>query len=129
MKKSALISVCIITGFCVSMLCVFVFNLGFVKNTNVIVDNFSVSEDGSVMHLKVTTTEGYIRAFENYGGEINSHRLLFYSGYGRARDTDSPIIEFDLSVENQNEIYFNRARNKYELVLKKNPETGIWERP
>ncbi len=105
---------------------------GFSKRTDVILIDYSVSEDGAEITLEcgVASSMGYIRDFINDGGGVKPHYLTFYSTCGGLNSSFGAKNEFTLSLdENDTEIYFNRPGKGYELVLLKNEETGEWERP
>lgn len=105
---------------------------GFSKRTDVILVDYSVSEDGSEITLNtaVPTSMGYIRGFENNGGGVKPHYLTFYSTFGGLNSSFGAKNEFALELdETDTEIFFNRADGGYELVLQKNTETGEWTRP
>lgn len=105
-------------------------SFGFRVCTSVALLDFSVSEDGSELQFRagVTTSMGYIRAYHDTGGE-NSHNLKFYFTFGGLNSKFGAKTEFTLPLSPEDtEIYFYQG-NAYQLVLTKNPLTGIWERP
>lgn len=105
---------------------------GFTKRTDVVLADYSVSEDGTEITLITTipTSMGYIRGFENNGGGVKPHYLTFYRTFGGLNSSFGAKHEFELELdETDTEIYFNRADGGYELVLQKNAETGEWARP
>lgn len=104
---------------------------GFTKRTDVILTDYSVSEDGTqiTLNASVSSSMGYTRGFKNNGGGVKSHYLTFYSTFGGVNSKLGAKNEFVLEVnEDDSEIYFNRAGGGYELVLQKNTETGEWEK-
>lgn len=104
---------------------------GFIERTDVILTDYSVSEDGTqiTLNASVSSSMGYIRGFKNNGGGVKSHYLTFYSTFGGLNSKLGAKNEFVLEVnEDDSEIYFNRAGDGYELVLQKNTETGEWEK-
>lgn len=104
---------------------------GFIERTDVILTDYSVSEDGTqiTLNASVSSSMGYIRGFKNNGGGVKSHYLTFYSTFGGLNSKLGAKNEFVLEVnEDDSEIYFNRAGGGYELVLQKNTETGEWEK-
>lgn len=125
MKKSIII----VPIIAVLLLSLFV-GTGFTKRADVVLLDWSVSEDGTKLTFNTTSLSsvGYTRGFEEKGGGVKPHYLVFYSSFGGL-----PIgakNEFALSLsEDDTEIYFNRAGGGYELVLQKNAETGEWARP
>lgn len=107
----------------------FVIGTGFTKRTDVILTDYSVSEDGAEIILKtsVASSAGYIRGFKNDGGGVKPHYLTFYATFGGFNSTFGAKNEFVLEVdEDDSEIYFNRTDGGYELVLQKDAQTGVW---
>lgn len=107
----------------------FVIGTGFTKRTDVILTDYSVSEDGTKIILKtsVASSAGYIRGFKNDGGGVKPHYLTFYTTFGGPNSTFGAKNEFVLEVdEDDSEIYFNRTDGGYELVLQKDAQTGVW---
>lgn len=107
----------------------FVIGTGFTKRTDVILTDYSVSEDGAEIILKtsVSSSAGYIRGFKNDGGGVKPHYLTFYATFGGLNSTFGAKNEFVLEVdEDDSEIYFNRTDGGYELVLQKDAQTGVW---
>ncbi len=107
----------------------FVIGTGFTKRTDVILTDYSVSEDGAEIILKtsVASSAGYIRGFKNDGGGVKPHYLTFYATFGGPNSTFGAKNEFVLEVdEDDSEIYFNRTDGGYELVLQKDAQTGVW---
>lgn len=105
---------------------------GFVKRADVVLYDYSVSEDGVKLTLNtgVTSSIGYIRDFEDDGGGVKPRYLTFYNTFGGINSSFGAKYEFVLDLaENDTEIYFNREDGGYELVLRKNNTTGVWERP
>ena len=110
----------------------FFIGTGFDERTDVVLHDYSVSEDGTKLtfHTTLLSSMGYIRGFENNGGGAKPHYLVFYSTFGGLNSSLGAKSEFELALaETDTEIYFNRADGGYELVLQKNRETGRWEEP
>lgn len=127
-KKLILISVIAII---VILTASFFVGTGFIERTDVILTDYSVSEDGTqiTLNASVSSSMGYIRGFKNNGGGVKPHYLTFYSTFGGLNSKLGAKNEFVLEVnEDDSEIYFNRAGGGYELVLQKNTETGEWEK-
>lgn len=127
-KKLLLISVVAVI---VILTATFLVGTGFIERTDVILTDYSVSEDKTqiTLNASVSSSMGYIRGFKNNGGGVKSHYLTFYSTFGGLNSKLGAKNEFVLEVnENDSEIYFNRADGGYELVLQKNTETGEWEK-
>ena len=118
------------------MILVLVFSLyvrnGFSKRPNVILSNYSVSDDETKLTFKtmVNSSIGYTRDFKDDDVEDESHYLTFYSTFGGLNSSFGAKNEFELELdENDTKIYFNRANGNYELVLYKDLETGEWLEP
>lgn len=100
---------------------------GFQKRTDVYLQDFSVSEDGSVVTVQTFTigSMGYIRAMETKQVHNEIH-CSFYRTFGglnsRLGAEDTFEIQLDDSIE---QIYLNRA-GLDQLVLERDAETGEW---
>ncbi|MFR6065838.1 MAG: hypothetical protein ACLUH5_07335 [Eubacterium sp.] len=130
MKNKKLILISVIAVIVILTASFFV-GTGFIERTDVILTDYSVSEDGTqiTLNASVSSSMGYIRGFKNNGGGVKSHYLTFYSTFGGLNSKLGAKNEFVLEVnEDDSEIYFNRAGGGYELVLQKNTETGEWEK-
>ena len=110
----------------------FLIGTGFRERTDVVLADFSISEDGTkfTFQTAIPTSLGYIRGFKNDGGIEKPHYLTFYSTFGGLNNSFGAKNEFELTLnESDTEIYFNRAGGGYELVLQKDIDTGNWIRP
>ena len=128
MKKKVLI----IIGILIALLVIFFIGTGLTKNPNVVIREYSVSEDGSKLNFTVGMpfSIGYTRGYKNKGGGVKSHYLNFYNTFGTIFVSLGAKFDYVLELdEDDTEIYFNRTDGGYELVLQKNEETGEWERP
>ena len=100
---------------------------GFQKRTDVYLQDFSVSEEGSVVTLQTFTigSMGYIRAMETKQVHNEIH-CSFYRTFGGLNSSlgaeDTFEIQLDDSIE---QIYLNRA-GLDQLVLERDAETGEW---
>lgn len=100
---------------------------GFQKRTDVYLQDFSVSEDGSVVTMQTFTTGsmGYIRAMETKQVHNEIH-CSFYRTFGGLNSSlgaeDTFEIQLDDSIE---QIYFNRA-GLDQRVLERDAGTGEW---
>ena len=127
MKKRAITVITVI----VVLVVTFFIGTGFRKRTDVVLVDYSVSEEGAAINLgvRVSSSMGYIRGFKNNGGGVKPHYLTFYSTFGGLNSSfgvvDSLVAELEVD---DTEIYFNRPKGGYELVLVKNEETGEWLR-
>lgn len=130
MKKKTLLI--IIISVIIVLYISFAVGTGFNKRTDVALFNYSVSDDGTKLTFDahVMSSMGYIRGFEDKGGDVKPHYLTFYSTFGGLNSSFGAKNEFILDLsDNDTEIYFNRADGGYELVLQKNSETGEWVKP
>ena len=110
----------------------FLITTGFRERTDVVLNDFSVSEDGSKLTFQtiIPSSIGYIRSFKDDGGGVKPHYLTFYSTFGGLNNSFGAKYVFELDLnESDTEIYFNRADGGYELVLQKDANTGMWARP
>lgn len=130
MKKKSM--VIIVIAVIVVMILSFFVGTGFAKRGDVVLLDYSVSEDGTKLTFQtmIASSMGYTRGFADKGGGVKPHYLVFYSSFGGFNSSLGAKSEFALDLhENDTEIYFNRADGGYELVLQKNIETGEWARP
>lgn len=105
---------------------------GFIKRTDVVLVDYSVSEDGTAIRLEVgvASSMGYTRGCTDTGGGVEPHYLTFYNTFGGLNSSLGAVHSVVLEpAPRDTEIYFNRADRGYELVLRKNAGTGAWERP
>ena len=131
-RNRVMITTTVLVTALVVLLGTFFIGSGFSERTDVVLGEYSVSEDGTAITFRtaIPTSMGYIRGFADKGGGVKPHYLTFYRTFGGlnsslgARDTFA--LELD---EHDTEIWFNRADGGYELVLQKNAETGEWVRP
>ena len=128
MKKKIIVVITIIG----ILITAFLIGTGFQKRTDVVLVDYSVSEEGTAINLgvQVSSSMGYVRGFINKGGGVKPHYLTFYSTFGGLNSSFGAVNSFVLGIEEDDtEIYFNRPDGGYELVLVKNEETGEWNRP
>ena len=100
---------------------------GFQKRTDVYLQDFSVSEDGSVITVQTFPmgSMGFVRAMEvkQIGKELH---CSFYRTFGGLNSSlgaeDTFEIQLDDSIE---QIYFNRA-GLDQRVLERDAGTGEW---
>lgn len=112
------------------MIAGFLIGSGFQKRTDVILFEYSISEDKTTINVGIASSIGYVRGFKDIGANIKSYYLTFYNTFGGINCTFSSKNTFVLELApNDTEIYFNRQDGRYELVLVKDEETGQWLRP
>ena len=128
MKKKIFLTLAVIAVLMISMfICT-----GFHKRTDVVLFDYSVSEDGGTLSLEiqVASSMGYIRGFKDKGGGVKPHYLTFYSTFGGLNSSFGSINEIELELsQDDTEIYFNRPGGGYELVLMKDIAADEWIRP
>lgn len=125
MKKILPIVLAFLTGAAAGMLFI---TPGFQKRTDVYLQKFSVSDDGSVITMQMFTvgSMGYIRAMETkqIGDEIH---CSFYSCFGGLNSSIGSEYRFDIQLDDSAErIYFDRGTSPDVLVLERDPDTGVW---
>lgn len=101
---------------------------GFQKRTDVCLQDFSVSGDGTVITVKTSLSGsmGFIRAMEaeRSGGEIH---CSFYRAFGGLNSRFGAENRFELKLDDSAEkIYFDRGTAPDVLVLERDAETGAW---
>lgn len=104
---------------------------GFTVQTAAYINDFTVSEDGSEIFLRVgvSSSMGYVRAFRDAGGGVKPHYLQFYSAWGGLNSSLGAKNEFTLPLSDEDtEIYIYRGENGYDLALQKDELTGEWRR-
>mgnify|MGYP003296021302 CR=1 FL=1 len=127
-KKKIFLTISVIAVLMISMLIC----TGFRKRTDVVLFDYSVSEDGGTISLEiqVASSMGYIRGFKDKGGGVKPHYLTFYSTFGGLNSSFGSINEIELELsQDDTEIYFNRPGGGYELVLQKDIAANEWMRP
>lgn len=113
------------------VLLAFLIGTGFQKRTDVVLADYALSEDGTVLTFRTAlpSSMGYIRGFQNHGGGIKPHYLTFYATFGGLNNSFGAKNTFELPLgPEETEIYFNRPGGGYELVLQKDAD-GNWVRP
>lgn len=127
-KRIALIAISVAALLILS----FLVGTGFQRRTDVVLVDYELSADGTTLTLRtsIPSSMGYIRGFEDQGGGVKPHYLTFYSTFGGLNSSFVAKHEFELPLgKDDTEVYFNRPGGGFELVLQKNPETGLWEWP
>lgn len=99
------------------------------KISGIMLTDYSISEDGNVMTLKVgvASSMGYIRKLKA-SEDGNKKLITFYSTYG-LNNSIGARNEFQVELHPScDEIYFYSQNGEYKLKLQKNSETNEWER-
>ena len=128
MKKKIMAVITII----IFIVAAFLIGTGLRKRTDVVLLDYSVSEDGTAINLgvQVSSSMGYVRGFKDNGGGVKPHYLTFYSTFGGLNSSFGTVNSFTLEIDSDDtEIYFNRPGGGYELVLVKDEGTREWIRP
>lgn len=110
---------------------VYVTYTGFMERNDVVITDFEVSEDGTLVTFttNLTDSKGYIRTYEDKGGGVRPHYLVFYSTFGGINSPYKAKAEFTLELApTDTEVYFSRPNNSFALMLSKNSLTGLWEK-
>ena len=110
---------------------IWLFISGWRIREDVVIYDFSVSENGDRIMLTVmcTSSIGHVRAYKNEGGEGTPHYLKFYSAWGGFNSTIGAKKEYDLKLNpNDSQIYFYHGNDNYDLVLEKDRTSGEWHR-
>lgn len=133
MKKKTIVISALIVLVLLALLCIIYFlGSGYIKRADVALLDYSVSEDGTEITLKTTilSSMGYTRGFKDNGGGVKPHYLTFYSTFGGLNSSFGAKDEHILAIDaGDSEIYFSIPDDGYQLVLKKDEETGEWVRP
>lgn len=103
---------------------------GFAKKTDVIIYEYTVSEDGTQLDLVAAPTSAFGRA-RGFEEEIKDggHYLTFYRTFGFFGFHASEINHVLELAEEDTAVYFNRPDGEFELVLEKDSATGEWTQP
>jgi len=99
------------------------------KIAGVIISDYSLSDEGDIMALKVgaASSMGYIRTLKA-SENGNKKFITFYSTYGLNSNIGAKN-EFQIKLHPScDEIYFYSGNGEYKLKLQKNSETNEWER-
>ena len=109
---------------------VYLVGTGLLKRTDVVIGEYTLSEDGETMTVNAgpAGSMGYIR-------EVSVKRdgdrlcMVFYSAFGGLNSSLGAKNQFTFSVSGEvTEIVVYRGEGKYEVVLQKEAETGAWVR-
>ena len=101
---------------------------GFETRTDVYLQDFSVSEDGSVITIKtlLSGSMGYIRAIKT---EKTNDAIYcsFNCAFGGLNSSIGSRSRFEIQLdESSAKIYFDRGKNADDLVLEKDATTNVW---
>lgn len=116
--------------FAVLLTSCFLAGTGFIERFDVMLVDYSVSEDGTELTLQtaVASSMGYTRDFQDLQKD-HAHHLTFYSTYGGLNSSFGAKNEFTLALDEADAaVYFARANGDYELILQRDAESGAWVR-
>ena len=102
---------------------------GFQKRTDVVLTDYSISEDGTKIKLSVaiSSSVGYTRGLKIKQGGDNKY-ITFYSTFGFVNSKLGAKNQFEIELNPScTEIYFYKGDGGYNLVLEKNQITNEWE--
>ena len=98
------------------------------KRTDIILNDYNVSEDGSIMTINVgvASSMGYVRTLRVKEDGDNMY-ITFYQTYG-INSRIGAENEFQIKLNPScKKIYFYRGDAGYDLVLQKDNETQEWK--
>lgn len=104
---------------------------GFQKRTDVFLQDFSVSEDGTVITVQTFSlgSMGFIRAMETKQIHNELH-CSFYCAFGGLNSSFGAKNRFEIRLEGSaksaESIYFDRGTSFDQLVLERDAGTGVW---
>lgn len=102
---------------------------GFQKRTDVFLQNFSVSGDGSVITVETFSLDSSTRAMEakQIGEELH---CSFYRTFGWLNSSFGAKNRFEIQVDDSaGRVYFDRGTSSNQLVLERDAGTGVWTSP
>lgn len=121
-----------ISAIVVILVSFYVIGSGFLVRNDIVLNDFSLSEDGTELTLSVNMLSpmGFVRSYKDIGGGVKPHMLRFYSTFGGFHSSFGAKQTFVLPLsDTDTEIYFSRPNKGFQLVLEKNAETGMWQIP
>lgn len=128
--KKRLITILIVVALIFYLYATYWISTGISTHKNVGILDYTVSEDGTKINLKITALDsiGYIRDMSPI--ETDSVQYIdFYYTFGGLNSTLGAKDEFTIEVgENCQALLFERE-DGYELVLYLDPETNQWVKP
>lgn len=127
MKKSLITVICVIAV----LAAVYIVGSGFIKNSSVYIDEFTISENGDqiTFNAGVSSSVGFIRkaaVHQQHGGRLY---IDFYSAFGGFNGSIGAKSTFTLPLDaDTDEIAVYAGGSGYRTVLEKGTD-GEWRRP
>lgn len=106
-----------------------IFGAGFAINTNVNLENFTVSEDGKqmIIDISVNSESESVRKY-NYIPSGDAYYVEFVYTFGIGPLIFGEKEQFTIDLEEDTKGIFFLRENEYELVLYKDDETNEWQK-
>lgn len=127
MKKKSIIAGLILLA--IAIIIILIFIRGLEKRTDVVLTDYSISEDGTKMKLNIAISSsiGNARALEIKQGGDNKY-ITFYSAFGLLNGKFGAKSEFEIELNPScTEIYFYKGDGEYKLILQKDETTDEWK--
>ena len=104
---------------------------GFLPQESVYLEDYSLLADGASLSLRVgvASSMGYCRSCRLKTDAEGNCIFKFYSAFGGLNGSWGVRNEFTLPLKEQCEKIYFYCGDGNALVLQKNPETGLWEKP
>ena len=104
---------------------------GFTKNSSVFINDYSISNDGSIMKIDVGvgSSVGFIRKVNVHKQEDGKIYLDFISAFGGINGSIGAKSKFEIPIDKDcQEIAIYRSNNDYQTVLEKDGDSVEWIR-
>ena len=98
---------------------------GLKQREDILLMEYEVYGNEIIIDIELASSSGYTRGYKIVEWK-NAQYLTFYSTFGETSIGSKKTFKLK-TKDNCKEIYFNRVNGEYELILKKNKETGEWE--
>lgn len=121
---------------CLSLIIILIFIMagvlfalsGFETRADVYLQDFSVSEDGSVITIETSLSGsmGYIRAIKAEKAD-DAIYCSFYCAFGGLNSSIGSKNHFEIKLdESSRKIYFDRGKDADDLVLENDTAANVW---
>lgn len=121
MKKYVIGAALILCAVC----CIVFVAAGFVKRTDVIIDDFDVLGDEMTINARVSSSMGYIRSVK-CAKEENTLKLTFYSAFGGLNSSFMAKDSFKVKIDGDIDKIDVFGENGYETKMIK--KDGQWQK-